>query len=252
MTSEPTKKRSVATAEAFATVTAPAVVERLTGPAGLTRADLESGPIRDLIAREVRSGSMRSDIELDASRAETFRGVEGDVWVFGYGSLMWNAIFAVEECRVVRITGYHRSFCLRSTVGRGSPEWPGLMLGLDRGGASVGLALRMAPQNIDDELALLWRREMSTGSYFAKWLRAKNGEGEIRVLAFVANRRADNYVGSLPDEETARLLATGTGFLGSNLDYLVRTHDSLVHHGIIDRKISRLMRRCKADNLTPV
>ena len=244
MMSDRRKKRNVAAAEAFTTVTTPGGVERLTGPGGLTRADLESGPIRDLIAREVRSGGMRSDAELDASRAETFRGFEGDVWVFGYGSLMWNAIFAVEERRVVRINGYHRSFCLRSTVGRGSPERPGLMLGLDRGGASVGVALRMARENIDSELALLWRREMSTGSYLAKWLRAKGDEGEIRVLTFVANRGADNYVGSLPEGETARLLATGTGFLGSNLDYLVRTHDSLVQHGISDRKVDSLMRRC--------
>jgi cation transport protein ChaC len=239
------KKESAAAVEALATVSNPGVV-RLTRADVLTREDLESGPIRDFIAREVRAGAMRSDEQLQASLAETMRGIDGCIWVFGYGSLMWNPIVNLAERRVVRITGYRRSFCLRSTVGRGSPERPGLMLGLDAGGSSVGLALRLARETVDDDLALLWRREMSTGSYVPKWLRAKGVQGEIRVLAFAANRRADNYVGGLPEEETARLLTTGTGFLGSNLDYLVRTHDNLVRNGINDRTVDRLMSRCAA------
>jgi glutathione-specific gamma-glutamylcyclotransferase len=239
------KKESAVAVEALATVSNPGVV-RLTRADALTREDFESGPIRDFIAREVRAGAMRSDEQLQASLAETMRGIDGCIWVFGYGSLMWNPIVNVAERRVVRITGYRRSFCLRSTVGRGSPERPGLMLGLDAGGSSVGLALRLARETVDDDLALLWRREMSTGSYVPKWLRAKGVQGEIRVLAFAANRRADNYVGGLSEEETARLLTTGTGFLGSNLDYLVRTHDDLVRNGINDRTVDRLMRRCAA------
>jgi glutathione-specific gamma-glutamylcyclotransferase len=242
MTVDP-KKANAAAVEALATVTDHAIV-RLTRADGLSREDLESGPIRDLIAREVRVGAMRSDEQLRASLADTMDGVDGDVWVFGYGSLMWNPIICVAESRVVRITGYHRAFCLRSAAGRGSPERPGLMLGLDTGGSSGGLALRIARETLDDDLMLLWRREMSTGSYVPKWLSATGGDGEIRVLAFAANRQADNYVGSLTEEETAGLLSTGAGFLGTNLDYLVRTHRSLREHGIIDRKVDRLVRRC--------
>jgi cation transport protein ChaC len=237
------KKDAAAAAEALATVTDPAPV-RLTRADALTREDLESGPIRDLIAREVRSRAMRSDEQLQASLTETMRGIEGDVWVFGYGSLMWNPIISAAGSRVVRISGYHRSFCLRSTVGRGSPERPGLMLGLDARGSTVGLALRIARETQDDDLALLWRREMSTGSYVPKWLRGTGGETEIRVLAFAANRQADNYVGSLTENETAELVSTGAGFLGTNLDYLLRTHASLREHGIRDRNIERLVLRC--------
>jgi cation transport protein ChaC len=241
------KKENAAAVEALATVADSELVVRLTQADTLSREDIESGPIRDLIAREVRSGAMRSDEQLQASLAETLRrGVEGDVWVFGYGSLIWNPIFSVAERRVVRISGYHRSFCLRSTVGRGSPERPGLMLGLDAGGSSVGLALRIAAETMEEDLALLWRREMSTGAYVPKWLRAKGKLGDVRVLAFAANRRADNYVGGLSENETAELLSTGAGFLGTNLDYLVRTHGSLREHGITDRKVDRLMRRCAA------
>jgi glutathione-specific gamma-glutamylcyclotransferase len=240
------KKENAAAVEALATV-ADSEPVRLTRAEGLTREDLESGPIRDLIVREVRAGAMRSDEQLRASLAETVREIDGDIWVFGYGSLMWNPIFSAADSRVVRITGYHRSFCLRSTVGRGSPDRPGLMLGLDAGGSSVGVALRISGESRADDLALLWRREMSTGSYVPKWLRGRSELGDVRVLAFAANRRADNYVGDLPEEEVAKLLSTGAGFLGTNLDYLVRTHGSLVHHGIKDRRVNRLMRRCAAD-----
>lgn len=200
--------------------------------------------MRDLIVRGVRAGTMRSDAQLRASLAETLREASEDVWIFAYGSLMWNPPFAVAERRIVRVSGYHRSFCLRSTLGRSSVESPGLMLALDAGGATVGVALRMARDGFEGELALLWRRGMSTGSYVAKWLRAQDELGEIQVLAFVANRRAANYVGGLPDDETVRLLATGVGFLGTNLDYLVRTHSRLTDHGINDPKVKRLMRLC--------
>jgi cation transport protein ChaC len=221
-------------------------VVRLTRADTLSREDLESRPIRDLIAREVYVGTMRSGEQLQASLAETMRGIEGDVWVFGYGSLMWNPIFSVAERRVVRISGYHRSFCLRSIVGRGSPERPGLMLGLDVGGSSGGLALRMARETLDDDLGLLWRREMSTGSYVPKWLRAKGKLWNIRVLAFAANRRSDNYIGGLYEEQTADLIATGAGFLRTNLDYRICTHGSLRERGITDRKVDRLIHHCAA------
>jgi hypothetical protein len=115
MTASDRKKENAVAVEALATVPDSEVV-RLIRADALSREDLESEPIRDLIAREVRSGAMRSDEQLQASLAETMRSVEGDVWVFGYGSLMWNPIFSVAERRVVRISGYHRSFCLRSAM----------------------------------------------------------------------------------------------------------------------------------------
>ncbi len=109
----------------------------------------------------------------------------------------------------------------------------------------MGVARRMERESLDAELTLLWRREMAVGSYMAKWLRAAGPDSDIRVLAFVADRRAANYVGGLPEDETARMLSTGSGFLGTSFDYLLRTHDGLAAHGISDRRLKRLVRLCR-------
>jgi cation transport protein ChaC len=131
---------------------------------------------------------------------------------------MWNPIFSVAESCVARINGHHRSFCLRSTVGRGSPERPGLMLGLDGGGSSTGLALRIREPAGGTTSRCCGGARCPTGSYVPKWLLGRAAPGDVRVLAFAADRRADNYVGGLPEEEVARLLSTGAGFLKTYLD----------------------------------
>lgn len=219
-------------------------------PTGLTRADLVSNVMRDLVAREALSGIAPSEAELQSSLQRTMRFATGDVWIFAYGSLIWNPIFPFAERRVARVFGYRRSFCLRSIVGRGSVEKPGLMLALDTGGTAIGVAFRLPPAAVDQEMPLLWRREMTVGSYAAKWLRAKTTDGDIRVLAFVANKRAANYVQGLSEAESARMIASASGFLGSNLEYLVRTHAGPSEHGIKDTLLARLARRC-AQATTP-
>ena len=93
-----------------------------------------------------------------------------DVWVFGYGSLMWNPAFHHVELRPARLHGWHRSFCLWNTFGRGSPEKPGLMLALQPGGACAGVALRIAADAVPSELGVLWNREMLTGAYLPRWV----------------------------------------------------------------------------------
>lgn len=127
-----------------------------------------SDVMRDLIAREALSGAAPSEAELTASLESMMRGADGDVWIFAYGSLIWNPIFPVAERRIARVHGYRRSFCLRSIVGRGTVEKPGLMLALDTGGTAVGVAFRLPTEAVADEMALLWRREMAVGSYSAK------------------------------------------------------------------------------------
>lgn len=114
-----------------------------------------------------------------------------------------------------------------------------------RGAPLLGVPLRMEREGLNAELMLLWQREMAVGSYAAKWLRATGVDGDVGVLAFVANRRAANYVGGLPESETARMLSTGSGFLGTSLDCLARTHEGLAAHGITDRSLRRLVHLCR-------
>lgn len=172
------------------------------------------------------------------------RLAKGDVWIFAYGSLIWNPIFPFAERRVARVFGYRRSFCLRSIVGRGSVEKPGLMLALDSGGTAAGVAFRLPHEAVAEEMPLLWRREMAVGSYAARWLRAKCVEGDIRVLTFVANKRAANYVTGLSEAESAGMIVNASGFLGTNLEYLLRTSAGLSEHGIKDALVERLVRLC--------
>ncbi|MCK1741318.1 gamma-glutamylcyclotransferase [Bradyrhizobium sp. 139] len=119
-----------------------------------------------------------------------------------------------------------------------------MMLALDSGGTAAGMAFRLPSGAVAEEISLLWPREMAVGSYAARWLRAKCVEGDIRVLAFVANKRAANYVTGLSEAESARMIVNASGFLGTNLEYLLRTSASLSEHGIKDALVERLVRLC--------
>ena len=124
----------------------------------LTREQIRSGWVQQ-IAREGGGIHVLSDAELEASRRATLaRAPSDDIWVFGYGSLIWNPAFHFVERRLGTIHGWHRRFCLWTTLGRGSPDCPGLMLGLDRGGSCRGIVLRIAPEDVEVELDVLWRR----------------------------------------------------------------------------------------------
>jgi cation transport protein ChaC len=223
----------------------------------LTREDLESGLPRRLW--DECGGGLRpfTDEELGSSLACMLAGAgAGDnVWVFGYGSLMWNPLFHYAERRPATLRGFHRSFCLRSIVGRGSPERPGLMLALDNGGSCRGLAFRLAADTAAQELQLLWRREMVVGSYIPRWARVEadpctGSHGcaeELRALVFVVNHDHPNYLGRLPFEQVATTLATASGRIGSGADYLFRTVDTLAAHGLRDGYVERLRSRVERD-----
>lgn len=223
----------------------------------LTREDLENGLMQRLFS-ECRGGPRcLSDEELDASIRCVLAGhAPGeDIWVFGYGSLVWNPIFHFRERRTATLRGYHRRFCLWSMMGRGTPENPGLVLGLDRGGVCRGVAYRIAAHHAVEELRLLWRREMVVGSYCPRWLRvdsvrhgaAAGHREDIRALAFVVNREHANYAGRLPDDRVATALATAHGHIGASADYLLKTVEGLAAHGIHDRHLAGLRDRILAD-----
>ena len=166
----------------------------------------------------------------------------GDAWVFGYGSLIWNPTVHYLERRTARVEGWHRRFCLSTPVGRGTPDNPGLLLGMDEGGSCTGAAFRIDTDILTDELALLWRREMLTGSYVPRWLpmHALDGGVFCHGLTFTINRQASNYAGDLEPADIVRRIATARGEIGSSRDYLFQTRDGLRLLGIEDPEVEAL------------
>ncbi|GAC1343576.1 MAG: gamma-glutamylcyclotransferase [Acetobacteraceae bacterium] len=217
----------------------------------LTREMLADGGIERMIAESVPSLRMLTDAERAASLEGLMAQREasgGGAWVFAYGSLIWNPAFRFVEQRFARVHAWHRSFCLSTLAGRGSPETPGLVLGLDRGGACAGAAFLVAEEHLADELPLLWRREMLSGSYRPRWVpvRDKQGVPFGRAITFTIRRTGHYYAGGLAEDEVIRRLAEARGALGSSADYLFQTRDGLRSLGIEDRRIERLAEQVEA------
>lgn len=211
----------------------------------ITRERLLSGAhLASIRRRATPDFPVRSDEELEASLDEALASHSAgqDVWVFGYGSLMWNPAFLYEEQRLGSVRGWHRRFCLNLTRGRGTPECPGLMLALDRGGACRGMAFRIAADQVRSELLLVWRREMLAGSYFARWVNVTTENGPVRAVTFVVNQGHTRYVGRLSEAEAAARIASATGELGSCLDYFDRTVAALHAFGLRDVALERIGR----------
>lgn len=164
-------------------------------------------------------------------------------WVFGYGSLMWNPEFDFAERREALLRGYHRRFCIYSTRYRGTPDNPGLVLGLDRGGACRGIAYRVVPERARDALDYLWEREMVTGAYRWKWLNNRTDQGPVPALCFIADPKHPQYAGHLNFEQTLQLIRCGEGRRGPCRDYLANTVAHLDELGIPDRSLHRLMQQ---------
>ena len=166
-----------------------------------------------------------------------------DVWVFGYGSLMWNPAIHSNGSTPALLRGYHRSFCLWTPIGRGTPENPGLMLAMRPRGSCRGRAWRIAAEQIEAETEILWRREMLSGAYLPKWVNLATPDGAIRALTFVINPAHPRYDDAIPHDKATAAIATAEGRLGRSRDYLY----NLVHHlegmGISDGPMHRLMRR---------
>ena len=161
-------------------------------------------------------------------------------WIFAYGSLMWNPDFTWDARHVATIRGYHRSFRIWSRINRGTPENPGLVLTLDSGGSCRGLAYRMPPECVEEEMQRMWRREMTFGSYRPKWLNCVVGDETYRALAFTVNRECSGYAGRIPEEVVVEAIASAHGRYGPAHDYLFRTTETLREHGIRDERVERL------------
>ena len=164
-----------------------------------------------------------------------------DLHVFGYGSLIWNPAFHYIDSQKALVRGLHRRFCLKLYQGRGTRERPGLMLALDYGGACNGVVFRIAAAQAAEELRIIWTREMSGGSYNARWVTATTPTGPVRAITFVINRRHPRYTPELSVAETAAILATAAGDLGSCREYLDNTVQHLAELGLRDAGLERIM-----------
>lgn len=215
----------------------------------LTRELLQSGAIDTMVARAVPGLRLLTPEERAASlRAILDARPPGDVWLFAYGSLIWNPTIEAAERRAARVDGWHRAFCLSVMMGRGTVENPGLVLGLDEGGECSGVAFRIAEDMVESELAVIWQREMLSGAYVPRWLDVHDRGGRRfgSAIAFTVDRAGRNYAGGLAADEVVRRLATATGLLGSSAEYLFQTCDGLRAHGMADDTLDSLAESVRA------
>ena len=166
----------------------------------------------------------------------------GELWVFGYGSLIWNPIIDIDDRRAARLPGHSRRFCVWAPIGRGTPDRPGLWLALDEGGPGCdGVALRIPAEKWEEETTILWRREMIAGVYRPAWLALETAQGVLPCCVFLSNPAHDRYSDTVSHAEQVSAIATGEGSLGTCRSYLYDLSDGLDRHGLSDPYIDRLV-----------
>lgn len=184
------------------------------------------------------------DEDRERARARSLAGHSpGDLWVFAYGSLMWDPALRFAAVRRATVPGYARRFILLDDKGgRGTKHAPGLMAALDRGAGCEGLAFLIAAADVDAETEILWRREMIGPGYVPTFVAAFIGGRTETVLTFVADHSAPEIRPGLPRADQVRLIARGTGFLGTSKAYLENIVSHFAHLGIVDEDCSALLR----------
>jgi glutathione-specific gamma-glutamylcyclotransferase len=165
-----------------------------------------------------------------------------DLWVFGYGSLMWRPGFDYVERQLAWLRGYHRALCIYSHVHRGTPERPGLVLGLDRGGSCRGVAFRVERAKAQATIAYLRAREQVTAVYVERRVRLRLDDGrEVEALTYVVDRRHVQYAGKLPLEQILEYVRAGVGQSGENPAYVLNTHRHLAELSLRDPVLAHIV-----------
>jgi len=195
----------------------------------------DPGPTPAYLTDEERAESLAATLAHPRARRP--------VWVFAYGSLIWKLDFPFAERRIGTVHGYHRQFCLRVKRFRGSPEAPGLVLGLEPGGVCRGIVYRLAEADTDAALKKLWARELLTGAYVPRWVDVHTDSGTERAIAFTINRDHERYTGQLSEEAVTEALAQACGHVGSCAEYLMETVAHLEELGIRDGRLWRLQHK---------
>jgi cation transport protein ChaC len=187
------------------------------------------------VADDATALALMTDAELAPGLAAALAArpmpAEG-LWVFGYGSLIWQPEFTYSERRVGTVHGYHRRFCLLQRRFRGSADNPGLVLALDAGGSCEGVAFRLTGPEAAETLLPVWRREMRGNGYIGRWVPVETAAGTIQALTFLVNPESDRYTGPIADETIADRIAAGAGHLGPSAEYLFRTVSACLAEGI--------------------
>lgn len=175
----------------------------------------------------------------------------GDFWVFGYGSLMWRPGFGHTRTRRARLHGFHRALCVRSHVHRGSPDRPGLVLGLDRGGSCLGMAFEVPGELRDEVMAYLRERELVTNVYHERVLPVRLDTGEkVKAVTYTVDRAHWQYAGGVSADDAAQRIAGSVGQSGPNEEYVLNTVKHLKALGIRDHWLESVAARIDEDGRT--
>ena len=169
-------------------------------------------------------------------------GGHEDLWIFGYGSLIWRPEFDYAERRAAKVHGWHRALKMWSRINRGTPEKPGLVFGMLSGGSCHGVVFRIPKAKGREVLALLWAREMKLAVYDPKWLPCETPQGTVNALAFTLSRKSPSHTGVLTPEEYRRIFTEASGIYGTTYDYAHRTLEELKKHNIRDKGLERLLK----------
>lgn len=168
--------------------------------------------------------------------------MNGDLWVFGYGSLMWRPDFPYLDVKPAVLDGYHRSFCIYSRYWRGTPERPGLVLGLTPGGLCRGLVYRVAAAERAAVVSYLNERELGRYAYIARTLPVVIDDEQVDAYTFVADEAHQHYAGDLALAEAAHIIMEAQGLAGLNRDYLINTIRELEANGFVEPALHALLR----------
>ena len=214
----------------------------------LTREALLNGEIERLVHDDQNNIERISDDQRATLVTQTLHALaDSELWVFGYGSLIWNPALNFEEQRRCSINGFEKKFCFWTTLSRGSVECPGLMMGLVEGGSCNGVAFRIDASNAASELDVLFRREMSHYIYKPTWVEAQCVETKktFKTLTFVVDKQSHRFVDNLSVKDTVRTLATAQGPLGRNCDYLFQLSEKMHELGFEESELKDLVDRVK-------
>lgn len=198
----------------------------------------DSGPLPGVIYQT------REDYEMMVDKLLREHTGGEDVWIFAFGSLIWKPECEHVEERRGTAHGWHRSFCFQIRRYRGTEDFPGLMMSLDRGGQCTGVLYRLPARTLREQLGKLCRREttIKPPNTVPRWITVKSEGKSLRAIAFVVNRESPSYVGKLAPEQISEILAKACGHWGSGAEYLFNTVSQLEERGIRDQYLWRLQR----------
>ncbi|MCR9135158.1 MAG: gamma-glutamylcyclotransferase [Alphaproteobacteria bacterium] len=202
------------------------------------RAVLERQPELAWVLDLLYTKAQRDESRQQALSAKT----GGDLWIFAYGSLMWDPAMHFQEVRRAHALDFERRFILKDVYGgRGTREAPGLMAALDHGTGCHGLAFRVAEADLETETEILWRREMAGDAYIPTFITTIIDGKPVDALTFVANRASDSICREITHQDQISFISTGSGFLGTSLEYLENIVRQFHALGIFDEECSALL-----------